>query len=101
MSKNVLVTGSHGFIGRHVARLYAAAGCTVTGIGHGTWNVDEFSQFGLTFWHMADITVDALVTYAGRPDIIIHCAGSGSVAFSMEHPHQDFMRTVATTAEIL
>jgi UDP-glucose 4-epimerase len=101
MNKHILVTGCHGFIGRHVARMYSAAGYTVTGLGHGTWDYLEYTDFGLTFWHTTDITVDALVTYGGKPDAIIHCAGSGSVAFSVQHPHQDFVRTVANTAAVL
>jgi UDP-glucose 4-epimerase len=101
MGMNVLVTGSHGFIGRHVARAYAKAGFTVTGIGHGSWDSEEYSQFGITFWHAVDVTLEALVTYADKPDIIIHCAGSGSVAFSMSQPYQDFVRTVSNTAAVL
>lgn len=71
MSKNVLVTGGHGFIGRHTARLYGRAGYTVSGIGHGTWDYPEYSQFGITFWHTSDINLDSLVTYAGNPARII------------------------------
>jgi UDP-glucose 4-epimerase len=101
MGKSAVVTGAHGFLGRHVARHLADAGYTVTGIGHGAWDLTEAGRFGLTFWHTADITLDALVTYAGEPDILIHCAGSGSVAFSMAHPYQDFVRTVSATAAVL
>jgi UDP-glucose 4-epimerase len=101
MVKSVLVTGAHGFLGRHVARRFADAGCVVTGIGHGNWDREEFKRFGLTFWHTADIGLDELVTYAGEPDAIVHCAGSGSVPFSMSHPHQDFVRTVSATAAVL
>ena len=101
MNKAALVTGAHGFLGRHVARYLAGAGYTVTGLGHGAWDRAEAESFGLTFWHTADITLDSLVTYAGEPDVIVHCAGSGSVAFSMLHPHQDFVRTVSATAAVL
>src|SRR5690606_30498045 len=68
---------------------------------HGAWGQGEFSRFGLTFWHSADATLDALVTYANEPDVIIHCAGSGSVSFSMSHPYEDYMRTVSSTAAVL
>ncbi|GGI54436.1 NAD-dependent epimerase/dehydratase family protein [Oxalicibacterium solurbis] len=101
MKKTVLITGAHGFLGRHAARYFADAGYTVTGIGHGSWDSKEFARFGLTFWHAADITLDALVTYAGEPDMIVHCAGSGSVAFSMTHPYQDYGRTVSSMAAVL
>ena len=101
MSKTVLVTGAHGFLGRHVARAFANDGATVTGLGHGAWDRSTADHFGLTFWHSADVTLDTLVTYGGKPDVIVHCAGSGSVGFSVEQPHQDFVRTVANTAAVL
>ncbi len=101
MKKTVLVTGAHGFIGRHVARRFAAAGYEVRGIGHGAWDRKDFSRHGIAFWHQAHVQLDSLVTYGGEPDVIAHCAGSGSVMFSMNHPFQDFDRTVSSTASVL
>lgn len=88
-------------MGRHVARALAAGGHTVTGIGHGAWSRDQWRHWGIAEWHAADITLENLVTYAGDPAVVVHCAGSGSVAFSATHPHQDYLRTVATTAALL
>lgn len=99
--KTVCITGAFGFIGRHAARLYATKGWHVTGIGHGSWDRAEWRQWGIANWHLADITLNTMLTYAGRPDVIIHCAGSGSVGFSIDHPFQDFQRTVSTTAAVL
>ena len=101
IGKIALVTGAHGFIGRHVARAIAYQGYEVRAIGHGTWGRDEWRQWGISEWHPADVTIDSLITYAGEPDLIVHCAGSGSVAFSMSHPYQDYQRTVATTHSVL
>ena len=101
MSGTVLVTGAYGFIGRNVAKHYANAGRVVIGMGHGSWAREEWRQWGISEWHTADITTDALLTYAGSPDVIVHCAGSGSVGFSMTHPQQDFQRTVGTTVAVL
>lgn len=101
MSGTVLVTGAYGFVGRNVAKQFANAGWAVVGIGHGSWARAEWRQWGISEWHAADITTDALLTYAGSPEVIVHCAGSGSVGFSVTHPQQDFQRTVGTTVAVL
>lgn len=96
-----LVTGAYGFIGRHVARALAGQGWHVIGIGHGTWSRDEWQRWGISVWHSSDVTYESLVTYGREPTLIVHCAGSGSVAFSLRHPYQDYHRTVATTLSVL
>jgi UDP-glucose 4-epimerase len=101
MLLRVLVTGAFGFLGRHVARAAAAAGLEVRGIGHGSWTRSEWRNWGLSDWHVADVTLEALASYGGEPDVIFHCAGSGAVAFSMTHPAQDFERSVLTTRDVL
>lgn len=101
MPEKVLVTGAFGFVGRHVARAAAARGYVVHGVGHGAWSRSEWREWGIDEWHVADVTLDTLVSYGGDPDIVFHCAGSGSVAFSMSHPAQDFERTVLTTLSTL
>lgn len=101
MKKTVLITGAYGFIGRYVARFYNAENYNVIGIGHGTWSSDEWVTWGLSQWHKCDITLESLLKYGSRPDVILHCAGSGSVGFSLNYPMQDFERTVRTTQFIL
>lgn len=101
MAKTALVTGAYGFVGRYVARQLSRDGWRVIGLGHGTWSREEWQSWGIAEWHSSDISLDALITYAGKPEVIVHCAGSGSVGFSMTHPCQDFQRTVATTLAVL
>lgn len=101
MAVQVLVTGAHGFLGRHVARWFARAGHSVTGIGHGVWPVEEWQSWGLTAWHSVDVNLQMLCLHGGEPDIIVDCAGSGSVSFSIEQPLEDFERTVVSTAHVL
>lgn len=101
MRELALVTGAYGFLGRHVARALAARGARVIGIGHGSWVREEWCRWGMAEWHTADISLETLTTYAGQPDLVFHCAGSGSVAFSMNHPQQDWQRTVESTLAVL
>ena len=98
---NVLITGGQGFLGRHVARTFSEAGWSVTAIGHGTWSEDEMKRWGVSKWHSCDVTLNSLVTYGGEPDVIVHCAGSSHVSFSLGHPLQDFERTVDSSAAAL
>lgn len=100
-NKQVIVTGAYGFLGRHVAKVFSDNGYTVIGLGHGTWIRSEWNQWGLSEWHPCDITMESLTTYVQQPDVIIHCAGSGSVGYSLTNPLQDYERTVSTTITLL
>jgi UDP-glucose 4-epimerase len=96
-----LVTGAYGFLGRHVARLLGRQGHTVIGIGHGDWPQHEWESWGLSAWHSAGVDLPELRQHAENPSTIIHCAGGGSVAFSVTDPLADFDRTVVSTAHVL
>lgn len=97
----ILVTGAFGFIGRHVAKLAAAKGNIVAGIGHGDWRKDEWLLWGLSSWHSADVSYKNICKYCKIPDIIIHCATASSVPFSYINPALDFRKTVLSTLGIL
>lgn len=101
MPKTALVTGAHGFLGRHVAQKLASDGWEVVGLGHGNWTDHEWKSWGLSRWHESDVTMESLLACGVQPEAVIHCAGGGSVAFSINSPHQDFLRTVATTSAVL
>lgn len=101
MIKRVLITGAYGFIGRYVAREYKRNKYYVVGIGHGKWGRDEFFSWGIDEWYEDDILLEVLRLYAKEPEIIVHCAGSGSVGFSIEYPMLDFERTVKTMQIVL
>ena len=94
MEGTVLITGAAGFVGRYTARCFRKNGWYVVGIGHGALKTDVVGAGGLDEWVSTDITLESLRTLAFTPDILIHCAGSGSVGFSVQDPLQDFVRTV-------
>jgi len=101
MTDHALVTGAFGFVGRHTCRALAAEGLRVVGIGHGSWDKEEQKTWGVSKCYTADISLDSLLEYAGRPKLLIHCAGSGSVNYSILNPLGDYQRTVDTTAAVL
>ena len=100
-SSNILVTGAHGFIGRHVAREFAREGHAVIGLGHGSWKPDEWRSWGISRWYEDDVSPDALRRIGDQPEVVVHCAGSGSVGFSLTDPLADFHRTVTTTVSVM
>lgn len=98
-TSSVLITGARGFLGRHIAARYKKLGYIVAGVGHDSSQFEGESS--LDRWVESDITLESLRRIKQTFDIIIHCAGSGSVGFSMEDPHEDFQRNVPSTSAVL
>lgn len=105
MTGSVWVTGAKGFIGRHLCKYLAARGSMVYGIGHGAWNSSDARVWGVQGWVEGEIDeacLTALLSKAGgAPERIYHLAGGASVGAALAAPHEDFKRTVATTATLL
>ncbi len=99
MDRKALVTGASGFIGRHVSSFFSKQGWDVIGMGHGDFN--DRNEWGVREWHRSEITLDSLKLYAGRPDIVVHCAGGASVGASIAEPLADFERTVYSLAQVM
>jgi len=101
---SILITGAHGFIGKHLARCLARQGHQVVGLGHGIWPAAEAASWGVTHWLNGDIqsgNLRLLQQASGTPDVVYHLAGGSSVGVAIANPREDFFRTVATTAELL
>jgi UDP-glucose 4-epimerase len=99
--KKVLITGAGGFIGRHAAKLFSREGWHVTGIDEAPFETGDRQGWGIAQWHTSAVSLDALTSYAGDPEVILHCAGSGVVGYSMAHPYEDYQRNVDTTVAVL
>lgn len=97
----VLVTGAKGFIGRNLALEFFKNNFCVLGIGHGKWDYEEYIIWGLSKWVNDDITIEAIRNLNVDFDLIIHCAGSGSVKDSIINPYLDFQKTPLGTIEVL
>lgn len=96
-----LVTGATGFIGRHVTRALSDEGFLVHGLGHGEPSDAELQALGISCWTSGDVGHVALERWGQEPDIVVHCAGPGTVAAVSRSPINDFLRTVTGTAELL
>lgn len=99
--RNILVTGGYGFLGRAVARHFKLAGNTVYGIGNGRWDDQDARESGFDHWLNANVSVSSFITLECKFDIIVHCAGNGSVGYSLKNPLQDFRKTVEGSMELL
>jgi len=102
--KTYWITGARGFIGRHLSRRLASDGYRVAGLGHGAWPAAEATEWGLSYWLNGDVSASNLAQMQaelGRPDGVFHFAGGSSVGAALANPHEDFKRTVGSTAELL
>ncbi len=101
MTNAVLITGGFGFLGRAVAREFKAQGYRVHGIGRGHWPAEEARQHGFDSWLDAGVSLSSLMTLRETVQVVVHCAGGSSVGYSIEHPLEDFSKTVQGTADLL
>jgi len=99
--KNILITGAKGFLGSNISKYFKSLGYKTYGIGHGDLLVEECRLIGLDYWCKSDVTIKAIKDIKQTFDLIIHCGGSGSVGFSVDHPYDDFKKTVDGTLEVL
>lgn len=97
----VLVTGAHGFLGRHVASYFKSNGYEVIGMGHGQWDSVNPDAYGIDQWIGAEIEYRSLSKITRKLDCVVHCAGGSSVGSSIMAPHVEFERTVSSTINVL
>jgi UDP-glucose 4-epimerase len=101
MTKNLLVTGGLGFLGHAIINYYKSMGWRVVGIGNGAPELGNVSAQWADRWQSNGISVASLQDLEEVFDLVVHCAGNGSVQYGNDYPLQDFQSTVEGTAELL
>lgn len=101
MTSTILITGGAGFLGQACARQFHAAGWRVVGIGHGHWTIDEARAAGFDHWVNATVSIEGLTGLEEKLQAVAHCAGNGSVPYSLQQPLAAYENTVGTTALLL
>lgn len=101
MQETALITGGYGFLGRAVARKLKSSGYRVVGLGRGRWDPEQARVHAFDSWLDASVNLSSLMTLDEKFALVVHCGGNGSVGYSLEHPLQDFEKTVQGTIELL
>jgi len=101
MSRNVLITGVAGFIGRYAARHFSEQGWSVIGVDQAP--PEKGLLQNLSAYHCLQLPGKELTGLLQRhlPHVCIHCAGPASVGMSMADPSTDFYGSTVLTFEIL
>lgn len=113
MGRRVLITGSAGFIGYHLATALLSAGDTVTGIDGMTEYYDVtlkqrrhaalLQSPGFTAHELMLEDAEAImdVTRASAPEVIVHLAAQAGVRYSLENPRAYVDANVTGTFNVM
>jgi UDP-glucuronate 4-epimerase len=111
--RNILITGTAGFIGFHLAQLLLAEGFRVHGYDGMTDYYDirlkerrhqmllQSPGFSATEGLLEDMDTLAAVTRAFRPDVIVHLAAQAGVRYSLENPRAYIDANIVGTFNVM
>ena len=102
--ERILVTGAGGFLGSHICTYLGRKGHSITAIDRlslPSGPDDLYPNLRSSYtMELPDPTFPTLIKEF-RPSLLVHCAGSASVPYSMQEPLEDFRQSAAVTAFIL
>ncbi|MGE3850540.1 MAG: NAD-dependent epimerase/dehydratase family protein [Planctomycetota bacterium] len=101
MARRIIVTGSAGFIGFHVAQALLARGDRVLGVDsindyypvsikharHAMLTAQHADTFEPLVYELADTAGTMAAVERFRPDVVCHLAAQAGVRYSLTHPH--------------
>ncbi|HWL70927.1 MAG TPA: NAD-dependent epimerase/dehydratase family protein [Geminicoccus sp.] len=93
-----LVTGCFGFLGGMVVEELVKAGWRVVGIGHGRRGLPLATAVE---GEVTKASLQELIASSGKPQLVVHCAGTGSVGKAQADPFGEFRRSVVLTADVI
>jgi GDP-4-dehydro-6-deoxy-D-mannose reductase len=97
---NVMVTGAGGFVGPHLARVLAARGARVHGLGLEPPAASAMLA-GFRVTDLKDSAAIEAAIAAAPPEAIVHLAGQSSAAASFEQPVETFAVNALGTWNLL
>ncbi len=101
MFQRILITGAGGFIGSHICQYFGSRGHSIAAVGRFSVTPASSNLYP-NLWKMGGMTLPDGAFHnmvaAFKPTLLIHCAGTASVADSVQHPYTDFQKTVEVCA---
>ncbi len=113
MTEKILITGTAGFIGFHLAKLLLAEGFTVHGYDGMTDYYDvrikegrhqmllQTPNFSATEGMLEDAELFDKVTSEFQPDVIVHLAAQAGVRYSLENPRAYIDSNIVGTFNVM
>jgi UDP-glucose 4-epimerase len=104
MPERILVTGAGGFLGSHICHYFGQRGHSIAAIDRLPVSPEMADLYpNLRRFYSMDLPEKNLVTVIGefQPELLIHCAGSASVPYSVQEPYEDFRQAAGVTAFLL
>jgi UDP-glucose 4-epimerase len=98
--KKILITGASGFIGRHLLMFLSQQSHQLIACISENDSLPSLPHLKTVSLRLPDPTFDKIIA-TEKPDFILHCAGSASVAESFKQPEKDFEKSVIITQSIL
>jgi UDP-glucose 4-epimerase len=98
----ILITGGAGFLGSHLADLYAKQGDRVIIIDHHKRDKLRFIPERAEVYKLdfSDPKVHEII-HESRPDVVVHLAAQISVSHSLAHPVEDAERNIIASLKLL